>query len=120
MSKVEQLRVLREARALSARKHGANTTATAVPAATVAVPERAAKIKTAATVVSGSEFKSRVRRLGITLATFASHTGTPKRTVEEWSRGASSMPGWVDAMLHILESSGDAVTILADRAAAKN
>lgn len=118
MSKVDQLRALRESRAASARKHGGNTTAIAELAATAAVSRHAAKVKTAAAVVSGSEFKSRVRRLGMTLATFASHTGTPQRTVEEWSRGASPMPGWIDVMLYILESSGDALTIINERRAA--
>lgn len=119
MSKVEQLRAMREARAVSARKHGVNTTVVAVSAATAAVSEHAAKVKTATAVVSGSEFKSRVRRLGMTLASFAICTGTPQRTVEEWSRGASPMPGWIDSMLYILESSGDALTIFNDRRAAK-
>jgi hypothetical protein len=38
----------------------------------------------------------------------------PLRTVEEWSR-KNSFPGWVDTLLFVLESSGDALTIINER-----
>lgn len=132
ISKAAQLRELRERahrsmRAMADRGAGENasvtnprenTTVLAVATATVAenMPStREQKLKTARAAVAGDVLKNRLRHVGLSLSAFAELTGTPKRTVEDWSRGATPTPGWVDAKLWILEGSVDALRILQNR-----
>lgn len=129
MGKVDQLRALREnlihrrpgisavskpdGRSIAKRR--ADTPSIAVFAATIAENAQAADIKPQPLRKAKPDvtdaMKSRLRRLGLTLAEFSTLTGTPKRTVEEWSRHDNT-PGWVDVTLLILERSADALTIL--------
>lgn len=107
-----------------ARKHGGETAKSVVFTAksVVSEPVRTAKIAvkktgTAKSVVSDFDETAKIavsanspdcfgdclHQAGLTIRQFSMMTGTPQRTVEDWSRGATRVPGIALAVLRLLE-----------------
>jgi hypothetical protein len=65
--------------------------------------------------VENRPFSLRLAGCGISLKEFAAMTGTPYRTVKDWSRGATPTPGLVEAMATALELFPDLRAVLEAR-----
>lgn len=116
MSKVAQLRALREAQfsGQSLTKSRAETPKTTKPVVNE-THETAKSVGSVSTPVTDTtksagalpdDFKELMAIADLTQKQFAEITGTPLRTVEDWSRGASSPPPVAKAWLKLWIETG--------------